>query len=148
MELYKQELIKILRLEVFNHVIIITLVFIAIIVCYILKNDKTYKVLLFVSVLFLFIMIILSINTFIPLYKDITNNAFVKMENVSFSSAISKFDSSGFQEILIYDENNNPVVLKTTKHFEEEIFNGIIVYAKESKYLVFCQSGTYQSGDG
>ena len=118
MELYKQELMEILRLEVFNHIIIFGLIIAAIIVCYILKKHKIYFISLFVSISFLFIMILLSIGEFVPLYRDITNDAYVALENVYFSCGEHNFDSSGFQKVSIYVGNDSPIVLKTTKSFE------------------------------
>ena len=139
MELYKQELMKILRLEIFNYVIIFGLIITAIIICYILKKHKIYFYSLFVSVSFLFIMIFLSVNDLMPLYKDITGNAYVELENVYFSCGESHFDSSGFQKVSIYVGNDSPIVLKTTKSFEENEFYGFAVYSRESKYLVYVE---------
>ncbi len=139
MELYKQELIKIVRLEAFNHIIIFGLIIAAIIVCCILKRHKVYFVSLIISVSFLFIMVLLSVGEFIPLYRDITSNAYVTLENAYFSCGESNFDFSGFQKVSVYDGTDNPIVLKTTKRFEDNDFNGIVVYSEESKYLVYAE---------
>lgn len=71
MEFYAEELFKILRLEMFNNLIIIALIFVAIIFCSILRKNKQYKILLWLSVAFLFIMMALSVDELVPIYKDI-----------------------------------------------------------------------------
>ncbi len=139
MDIYAEELLKILRLEMFNNLMIIALIIVAIIFCGILRKNKSYKILLWLSVAFLFVMSALSVDVLVPIYKDIRSNAFVEAKNVSFLSE-DAFDSSGFQQIKFYDESNNCIILKTTKSFQREEFYGTVVYSENSKYLVYCES--------
>lgn len=139
MDIYTQELEKIFHLELFNYLAIIVLTIIAIVICFILRKKKVYMVSLFLSFLCFLIMLFITVSSLTPLYNDITNHSFIKMENVSFSCPVNKFDFDGIQEISVQDNDNSKIILKTTKQFDDE-FNGTIVYSKESKYIVFSQS--------
>ena len=139
MENFCSKLLSFMKLEIANYVIITALCIIAIIVCAFLRDDKIYKILLWLSSIGLIITIILSSNAIIPIYKDYRNKSFVQLDDVTIVSPLGGFDLSGTAEISVYTTEGNVIRLITTEQLPNGEYKASLVYAERSNYLVYWE---------
>ncbi len=139
MENFCSKLLSFMKLEITNYVILTVLCIIAIIMCAFLRDNKTYKPLLWLSGICLIITTILSANAIIPIYKDYCNKSFVQLDNVTIVSPLGGFDSSGTAEISVYTTGGNVIRLITTEQLPNGEYKASLVYAERSNYLVYWE---------
>ena len=137
MEKFCVKLFSIIKLEIANYLIVVALCIIAIIVCAILRDDKKYKILLWLSIIGLIIIMTFFANAIVPVYKDYCNKSFVQLENVTVvSPTLSGFDLSGKMEITVYTTEGNVIRLTTIDQLPKGEYKANIVYTEKSNYLV------------
>lgn len=134
------KLLRIIKLEMVNYIIIFTLCIVATVICFLLRNDRIYRILLWASIAGLIVIVVFFLNTIIPICNDYFQQSFVELEKATILSTTSSgFDLSGIREIVVYDEDGRSIKLKTIVQIDQGEYTATVIYSKESRYLVDYQ---------
>lgn len=140
MEGFCSKLLSIMKLEILNYMIVVVLCIVAIIICALLRNDKKYNILFWISCVCLIITIVLFTNDIVPMQKDYRNKSFVQLEDARIvSSPLGRFDLSGIGEVSVCTASGETFKLKTTEQSFDNVCRINLVYSKKSRYLVYWE---------
>lgn len=139
-------LLRLIGLQSVNYGVLILLCIIALAICIFLRRrcrEKTYRILAVVCVSGLIGSVGLAAWELAPMVTDYISSSYIELANVKIiSKTDAGFDLSGLREVSVIDPSGAEIVLKTSMQFEKGEFDGTVVYAKASGYLLRAETQT------
>lgn len=136
MEEYCATLLKLLKVELFDHACLIILSIIAIIMCIMLRRDKQWRIMFWVSCICLIGSVWLSFVEILPIYKDYRDKTFVELEEATIISHTSDGIGNSIRKIIVRTSEGKEIPLEARIPFEKGEFKGRVGYSERSGCLV------------